>query len=118
MTKQADALKSDINTIMARWIAHGTPPSGPAGHAQYGDFTNVDDYHTALNKLEQARQQFQALPSAIRKHVKNDPGAFLDMVFDPERRGELEELGLVEAQAPESAPAAVVPDPPEAPPTE
>lgn len=106
MTKQADAAKTDINQIMARWIAHGIPPTGAAAHAQYGEFDNVDDYHHALNNLKEADASFGRLPAAIRKHVNNDPGEFLQMVMDPDRRGELEALGLVEAMAPEDAPPA------------
>lgn len=114
MTKQSDALATDVNTIMQRWIAHGTPPGGPAMHASYGDFSNVDDYHTSLNKLREAQQSFEALPAAVRKHVQNDPGKFLEMVYDPDRRGELEQLGLIPEQAPEDAPPAT-PEPKETP---
>ena len=116
LTKQADALKTDVNAIMERWIAHGTPPGQATGHAKYGDFSNVDDYHSGLSKIREAERSFLNLPASVRKHVKNDPGEFLDMVHDPARRGELEELGLVEHQAPEEAPPADPPEPPAAPP--
>jgi len=109
MVKEADALKSDINSIMARWIAHGEPPGGAVGQARYGDFSNVNDYHEGLSRIREADRAFAQLNPAIRKHVKNDPAAFLEMVYDPDRRGELEELGMLPHQAPADAPAAVEP---------
>lgn len=113
-TKQSDAAGSDVNQIMTKWIAHGiVPPEGPK--PQYGDFSGVDDFHTAMNKVRQAEQQFEALPAAVRAHVNHDPGKFLEMVYDPERVKELEELGLVPERIPEEKPAGTEPtgeDPP------
>lgn len=117
MVKKADALKTDVNAIMHRWINKGIPPSGASSHATYGDFTNVESYHAGLNAVRQAEESFMALPAHIRKHVQNDPGQFLEMVYDPERRGELEDLGLLPEQAPEDAPPPALP-PPEEPPAE
>jgi len=117
-TKQADTLDTDVNVIVGRFIAHGQLPND-GQTPNYGDFTNVDGYHAALNLVKAARDDFDALPASVRKHVDNDPGKFLDLVYDPDRRGELEELGLIDAQAPEAAPPAKTetenptpPDPP------
>jgi len=105
MVKQADKDKADINSVIAKWIRTGEPPVGGA-HLQYGDFTNVGSYLEAQCAVIQARESFRRLPPHIRKYCENNPGKFLEMVYDPERRGELEELGLVEGQAPEDAPPA------------
>lgn len=110
-TKQADALETDINQIVGRYIAHGELPNN-GQQPTYGDFTDTGTYHSALNLVLSAQTDFGALPSAVRKHVDNDPGQFLTLVHDPDRRGELEELGLVEKQAPETAPPANEPEPP------
>ncbi len=103
ITKQSDALKSDINQIMARYITHGVVPLVGATPT-YGDFSNVDDYHTALNKVKAAQDSFMELPAAVRGHVDNDPGKFLDMVFDADRSQELVDLGLIPERIPEAAP--------------
>jgi len=115
MVKKAEHELANINSIMAKWITTGVVPvSGQ--EPSYGDFTNVEDYHSAMNQIKAADEDFLALPPHIRKHVRNDVGEFLDMVFDPERRGELEELGLAPTQAPEAAPpAAEAPEPAEEP---
>lgn len=102
LTKQSHALQTDINHIMKRYIAHGQVPSN-GRPMMYGDFTSVGSYHEALNRVQQARDSFARLPAHIRDYCQNDPGRFLDLVHDPGRRGELEELGLVPSQEPPTA---------------
>lgn len=110
ITKQSDGDGTDINDIMHRYIVHGDTPPG-MGTLKYGDFTNVDGYHAALNKINEAQKQFERLPAFVKRHVDHDPGKFLEMVFDPDRRGELEELGLIPERAPKDAPEATPPEP-------
>lgn len=97
--KQSDRDASDINVIVRKWRATGVAPVG-ARTPRYGDFSSGIDYHAALNHLNGAQGDFDALPAAVRKHCGNDPGNFLDMVENPERRAELEELGLVPERVP------------------
>lgn len=103
-TKQADSATTDLKAIVNKYITHGQPL--PERDLHYGDFTNVSDYHAAHNRMIEAQEQFAALPAAVRRHCENDPGKFLDLVFDPDRRGELEELGMVPERAPAGAPPA------------
>lgn len=109
MTKQSDALASDINSIVARHVAHRIPLP-VSGNARYGDFSDGRSYHEMASRLREVEGSFSRLPADIRKHCGNDPGNFLDMVYNPERVGELEKLGLKEAQKPV---AVVVPVPEE-----
>lgn len=116
LTKQSMAAETDINQIVARHIAHKLPFYAD-GRASYGDFTGAVDYHTALNALVSAQEEFAKLPAAVRDHCENDPGEFLDMVMDPGRRDELVALGLVPEAIPASAPVVpAVPAAPAAPP--
>lgn len=108
MTKQSDAEQVDINRHLARWIAHGPHPALKE-RPKYGDFSAVGDYLDSWNKVARAQLEFDALPSKIRKYCDNDVGKFVDLVYDPTRRGELEELGLLEEQAPAAAPPSVEP---------
>lgn len=101
LTKQSDALNSDVNSIVARHIAHRIPLP-QATSARYGDFSGIRDYHEALNRVNAMNDSFSKLPANVRKHCHNDPGEFLDLVYDTSRREELELLGLV--------PKNVVPD--------
>ena len=93
-TKQSDSLHTNINAIMKRYVAHGVVPQAP-GTARYGDFSSGMDYKEAMDTVRRAEQDFQDLPSNIRKHVNQDPGEFLDMVYDENRKDELVQLGLL-----------------------
>ena len=104
--QQHERDEHDINRIMAKWKQYGTVHVS-ANQPTFGDFSSSMDYHEALSKLRAAETEFELLPAHVRKHVDNDPGAFLQMVFDPERRAELEDLGMVPEQAPAAAPVAV-----------
>lgn len=106
MVKQSMAAETDINAIVARHVAHGVPL--PVGAPSYGDFSSSLDYHSALNSLIAAQDEFSRLPASVRDYCQNDPGMFLDLVHDESRLAEMAKLGLV----PELVPAKpVVPDP-------
>ncbi len=107
LTKQSAVASTDINLIMEKWQKHGAAVAHlNRGQAMWGDFSSGVDYTEALNSIREAERDFAALPSKVRAHVDNDPAEFLEMVFDPERREELERLGLVASQKPVGAPGA------------
>lgn len=115
MTKQADKDGCDINIILKNNLITGVIPV-TTKTPFYGDFSEGADFHDASNRLLLAQADFAALPSALRKHVDNDPGAFLDLISDPDRRAELVDLGLTDAHIPPQAdPAPVVPPTPAVP---
>lgn len=103
LTKQSMALESDVNHIVKRFVQFGQLPMGNGRQPTYGDFSSGQDFHAAMNLVRQAEESFARLPAHIRDHCRNDPGLFLEMCMDAERREELEALGLVEAQLPEKA---------------
>ncbi len=112
--KQSETGATELGSILQRYLEGNVPV--PTERSLYGDFSSGLDFHTALNRVREAEQAFAAVPAHIRSHVQNDPGEFLDMVFDPERRHEMEELGLVEVHVPEAAPPSEPPvEPPAAP---
>jgi len=95
LTKQSEADACDINAIMRRYQSTGVLDHQAGQAARYGDFSNVEDYLASLNKVREAQQRFDDLPSKIRDHVENEPGKFLELVFDPERKEEMVQLGLL-----------------------
>ncbi len=105
LTKQSEKDSTDVNLIMDSWIHAGAAVAGHLNPAKgsYGDFSSGVGYHEALDAVMDAQKCFSALPAKIRSHVENDPGQFLDLVFDPERRDELERLGIVDDQRPKGA---------------
>lgn len=100
-TKQSFAEDADINTIVRRFGLTGELPENVV-LPQYKDWHGITDYHTALNAVRKAGEDFMELPAHIRAEFKNDPQLFLEFVADEKNRDKAVELGLVKAAAPSS----------------
>lgn len=100
MAQQQFRDEADINTIMERFGRTGELIA-PVRMPQYGDFTGVNDYHTAMNAVIEAQASFDALPAKVRARFDNDPGRFVEFCLDENNRDEAVSLGLV---APEKEP--------------
>lgn len=100
LVKQGLRDATNINRIMDRWVHHKQPPVAGGGNPRYGDFSDGLSYHDCMNRVVSMEQNFQRLPASVRKHCHNDPGEFLDMVYDPDRVGELKQLGLLPEDMP------------------
>ncbi len=88
--------EADINTILERFGRTGeviVPVRAP----EFGDYSEVTDYHTAMNMIIEAQNAFDALPARIRREFGNDPGRFVDFVSDEKNRDKALEMGLIEA---------------------
>jgi phage internal scaffolding protein len=84
----------DINNIMQKFGMTGLIPQTPL-EPTYGDFTGVNDYHSALNAIIAAEAQFDALPAHLRARFDNDPSNLIDFMENPDNRSEAEKLGLI-----------------------
>lgn len=96
--KQSFKEECDINTIVKRF---GIGYEMPQNHRipQYGDFTGISDFHTAMNAVATAREAFDELPADIRAKFHNDPGKYVDFCLDDKNRDQLKEMGLLSAEA-------------------
>lgn len=94
MAQQQFKDETDINMIMERFGRTGEVVA-PVRMPQYGDFTDVVDYHTAMNALIQAQDSFMQLPAKVRARFDNDPGRFVDFCMDDNNRQEAIDLGLI-----------------------
>jgi phage internal scaffolding protein len=95
----------DINTILQKFNVTGLLPEFPLS-PRYGDFTGISDYHTAMNRVIAAQDEFDALPAQIRARFGNDPAQLIEFLENSDNRPEAEELGLVEKAAVEVVEAA------------
>jgi len=99
---------TDINIIVERFGLTGQLPN-TITPPQYGDFSGVYDYHSAMNEVTNAKQNFMNLPAKIRARFDNDPSKLIDFLANDENRKEAVSLGILNAQEPEisqvSAPA-------------
>jgi len=84
----------DINNIMEKFGITGLIPQTPLSPS-YGDFSGVGDYHSALNAVIAAEEQFEALPAKMRARFDNDPSKLIAFIEDEANRPEAEKLGLV-----------------------
>jgi phage internal scaffolding protein len=94
----------DINNILKQFNITGLLPES-ALSPRYGDFTGVVDYHSALNQVIAAEDEFMALPAELRARFGNDPAQLIDFLNDDNNKNEAIKLGLV--NKPEEMPQAV-----------
>lgn len=104
---QSEAEEADINTIVKRF-GLGVPLPQGVVMPQYGDFTGVTDYQSALNLINQANDNFMQFPADVRARFENNPAYMLDFLGDESNRDEAAKLGLIVSPTPvvNAAPAA------------
>jgi len=106
-TQQSFRDECDINTILKRFNITGQLPVGSV-QPQYGDFSGITDYQSALNAVMAAQDSFLALPAKVRAKFDNDPALFVEFASDEANKDEMKALGLLSqetAQAVVSSPS-------------
>lgn len=94
-TVQSGKDDADINVIVRRFKLSGQLPPVNA-QPFFGDFSEVEDYHSAMNKIIEARNAFMDLPAETRKRFNNSPQELIDYLNNPELdREEARKLGLL-----------------------
>lgn len=111
LAQQQFAEECDINTIVRRFGLTGELPKDLVV-PQSGDFTEVVDYHTAMNIVRKADESFMEMPAEVRSKFNNDPQRFLEFVYDPTNQDEARKLGIAKAapQAAKPVEVRVIPD--------
>jgi phage internal scaffolding protein len=94
LAQQHHREECDINTIMERFGQTGQLPQTSL-QPSYGDFSGVVDYHTALNAIIAAEEQFDTLPAQMRARFDNDPAKLIDFLENDNNQDEAIALGLV-----------------------
>lgn len=93
--------ESDINTIVERFGLNGEMPASPVVPT-FGDFSEVRDFHSAMNAVVKAQGDFMELPAKVRARFSHDPQQLLEFLADASNRKEAVALGLIpESVAPE-----------------
>jgi len=94
-TKQSMREECDINAIVAKARKGQAVSHLAKREPSYGDFSDVGDYKTALDRLRAADKYFLQLPARVRREFNNDPAEYLDALESGEGRERLERAGLV-----------------------
>ena len=98
-TLQSAKDECDVNKIMERYEKTGLlvdPLSGVTRQPQFGDFSNIGDYHAICSRIASLQSQFMLLPAGVRSRFDNDAGALLDFLADPKNAKEAVDLGLLD----------------------
>lgn len=97
MTMQEFKNEADINHILYMYKVKGVlPPIAPIAPT-YEDVTGcASDYMTAMEIVQDATNQFEALPSQVRKELGGTPLSMLEWLQEPKNQERGVELGLFE----------------------
>lgn len=96
LTHQSFRDECDINNILRAWSADGITTVN-ASQPAYLDLSNVEDYKASIDRLQAANDAFDALPSKLRYHFKNDPAELLKYIHNPATtKADLAALGLID----------------------
>jgi len=93
-TQQSFRDECDINNILRKFNVTGQLPIGSV-QPEYGDFSGVTDYQSALNAVMAAQDSFLALPAKVRARFDNDPAFFIEFASDEANKDEMRALGLI-----------------------
>lgn len=106
MTQQHFQDECDMDKILRKYETTGflVDPLTPRRQAQFGDFSEVQDFQSAQNKVAQVSEYFDSLPASIRMKFGNRVSEFLSYVTDPANRKACEELGIFTPEVLESSP--------------
>jgi phage internal scaffolding protein len=96
-TEQSHKKMCEIDNILRQYDKTGLITHVNEAVAQYGDYTEINEYQDSLNMVIEAQSAFGDLPAHIRKKFGNDPGLFFEFATNPENKDELIELGLANA---------------------
>jgi phage internal scaffolding protein len=94
LTDQSQMCECDIDSIIRRYDQTGLLTHVNRMVANYGDFTEHNEYQEALNLVTEAQQNFSQLPSDLRAKFANDPGIFLEFCTNPDNYEKMVELGI------------------------
>jgi len=95
MTQPQHAAECDINNIMLKYKKTGTFTHLNQGQPISGDFSNVEDYMAQSQRIINAQNSFNQLPSDLRTKFQNDPAELIKFVSDTKNKEEAIKLGLI-----------------------
>lgn len=99
MTQQQFKDECDINTIVKQFGLTGKLPSAVYAPT-FGDFTEIEDFQSALHALQRASDSFMELPANVRERFNNDPARLVEFCSDERNREEMKALGLSRSAPP------------------
>ena len=96
LTQQSHAEAADVRRIIRHYDRTGLIANVNKGIAQYGDYSEINEYAEALNMVREANESFAEIPSHIREQFNNNAGLFFEFATDPKNSEKMMEMGLKE----------------------
>lgn len=95
----------DIASIVAKYKKTGILPQfrSQTVPGRFDDFSDVQDYQQACNRVIAAQQAFSELPVRVRERFSHDPAELLTFLADSSNRDEAIALGLIAVPAADDA---------------
>jgi len=100
LTQQSHAQAADVRNIIKQYDRTGLIANVNKGIAQYGDYSEINEYSEALNMVRHANENFETLPSHIREQFNNNAGLFFEFATNPKNSEEMIKMGLKKAPEP------------------
>lgn len=100
LTQQHFQEECDIKTIIKKHDRTGIIQHVASGVAQYGDYSEVNEYRESLDLINHAQESFNGLPADLRKMFNNNAGEFFEFATNPANADKMVELGLAPSPAP------------------
>ncbi|AXQ66111.1 MAG: internal scaffolding protein [Microviridae sp.] len=104
LTQQSHAVAADVRNIIKQYDRTGLIANVNKGIAQYGDYSEINEYQESLNMVMEANESFAELPSHIREQFNNNAGLFFEFATDPKNSEKMIKMGLKEAPIIETDP--------------
>ena len=97
-----------VQSILERFTRTGELPVNPLT-PRYEDVSDVGEYNDAMNLVARITEHFESLPSDIRLRFSNNPAEYLAFINDPNNIDMAVDMGLLQRNEPELAPAETAP---------
>lgn len=101
-THQSFKQDADVNNILTKYKKTGflVDPSlvNTARVPKFGDFSDLGDFSTVMNRVKEAEASFIRLPARVRAKFDNDLQKAVEFIADPRNVQEAVDLGLLPAE--------------------
>jgi hypothetical protein len=97
LTQQSHATAADVRNIIQQYDRTGLIANVNKGIAQYGDYSEINEFSEAQQIVAKAKESFAELPSHIREQFSNNAGLFFEFATNPKNKEEMIRMGLAKA---------------------
>lgn len=110
LTIQSEFKSTTVDYYLQRYSATGLlGDPNRAVQAQFGDFSELQDFQTSQNLIARTKEQFDSLPSGLRAQFDHNVNTYVEFLLDPANKEKAIELGLMNPEKKAVEPEVQVP---------